>query len=112
MWSLTKLILIVVYSYSSFANKKDNTSQLRYLVSLRYKLKNCNVLHMTYHKASRATHSVLSRELFAFTNDLNFVYKIVQDLEQILEIRGPLKMVTDSESLLDFMTKGSAISQK
>lgn len=86
------ILYTVVYSDHSFANIKDNTSQMEYLILLQYKSDNGNALHYSSHNARRLTRFVLGGEQYVFADNFGIAYTIKRDLEQIVGKHIPLKM--------------------
>ncbi len=94
-----------VFSDSYFANNPDLSLQLGYIVLLWDKHGNCNLLHYTSHKSRR---SVLGSEVYAFDDAFEYASTMKHNLEAILGKHIPLKMLTDSKSLFDVITKNSS----
>lgn len=101
-----------VFSDSSFANNKDLSSQLGYIVLLCDKHSRCNILHFSSHKSRRVVRSVLGAEMYSFADAFDFAFTAKTDLENILKKDIPLRMLTDSKSLFDIITKNSHTSEK
>ena len=100
------------FSDSSFANNDDHTTQIGYIILLVDKYKKCNIIHFKSHKSRRVTRSVLGGETLAFADAFDTAYMIKRDLEEILKQNVPLKMLTDSKSLFDVITRSSQMSEK
>jgi hypothetical protein len=103
---------IVAFSDSSYANNKDQTSQLGYLVVLADASDACNIVHYTSYKSRRVVRSVLAGELHAFIDAFDFAYTLKRDLERMLEIEVPVQILTDSRSLFDTITTASYTMEK
>ena len=103
---------IKVYADSSFANNRDNSSQIGYIILLVDKFANCNILHYSSHKSRRVTRSVLGAELYAFADSFHVAYMLKHDLQSIMKRHIPLTMLTDSKSLFNVITKCSSTSEK
>ncbi len=105
-------LFLRVYTDSSFANNEDLSTQLAYLVLLGDKHDRCNVLHYSCHKSRRKVRSVMSGEVYPFTDGLDFALTLKFDLERIIGKHLPLSMVTDSKQLFDVLTKNSTATEK
>ena len=101
-----------VYADASFANNNDLTSQLGYIILLADKFGKCNILHYASYKSRRVTRSVLGAEIYAFADAFDYAYVIRHDLEEIMEQKVPLQMLTDSRSLFDVIVKNSTTSER
>lgn len=100
------------YSDASFATNSDCKSQLGYIVILSDKYNVANVLHFVSHKSKRVARSVLGAETYAFADAFDFSYCAKNDLEQILNKKVPLHIITDSKSLFDVITQCSNTSER
>ena len=65
---------IKVYADSSFANNKDNSSQIGYIILLVDKFNTCNILNYSSRKSRRVTRSVFGGELYAFADAFDRAY--------------------------------------
>jgi hypothetical protein len=103
---------IVVYADSSFANNRDLTSKLGYIVLQADVYDACNINHYTSYKYKRVTRSVLAGELHAFIDAFDHGYLLRRDLPRMHGRDVPLHVMTDSKSLFDTVTKSSYRAEK
>lgn len=108
-----KTLRIQVYSDSSFANNRDSTSQMGYIILLADAHNKCNIVQYRSFKSKRITRSVIGAEVYAFTEAFDAAFIPKHDLEQVLGRRVPiLAMLTDSKGLFDVITKHSMTSER
>ena len=98
---------IKVFSDSAFANNTDMSSQLGFSILLCDKNNNCNIIQFSSHKSRRIVRSILDGEIYPFADAFDTAYTIKRDLEEMLERRVSLQMLTDSKTLFDIITKCS-----
>lgn len=102
-----------VYSDSSFANNRDSSSQLGYLIVMADASNRCNILQYRSFKSRRVTRSVLGAEVYAFAEAFDAAFIMKHDLENVLGRQVPvLAMLTDSKGLFDVITKNSITSER
>ncbi|KHJ30833.1 hypothetical protein EV44_g3495 [Erysiphe necator] len=105
-------IELVVFTDSSFANNKDFSSQIGFVVVLKDKENRANILHWSSTKCKRITRSVLAAELYALVNGFDSATTIKSTLERILCMQLPLIICTDSKSLYDCLVKLGTTREK
>lgn len=104
---------ILGISDASFANNKDLTSQLGFLVFLADGNDSVIPLCFKSYKARRVTRSVLAAELIAFADLFDQSFTLAAEMEKLLPSKKiPVTLLTDSKSLFDILTKGSRTSEK
>lgn len=103
---------LIVFTDSSFANNKDYTSQIGYVIVLADGNDNANILHWSSTKCRRVTRSVLASELYAMSNGYDMAASIKTTMELILDIKLPLTVCTDSKSLYDCIVKLGTTQEK
>ena len=64
----TNNLQLVAFSDSSFANNKDFSSQIGFVITIADTNGNANILHWSSIKCKRVTRSVLASELYAMTH--------------------------------------------
>lgn len=106
-----------IYAFvdASFANNKDLTSQIGYVMVLADAAGNANVLHWQSVKCKRVTRSVLASELYALVLGFDIGATLKATSSQILprSCQGiPLSMCTDSQSLYDCLVKLGTTQEK
>lgn len=106
---------LVVFTDSSYANNRDLTSQIGYVICLADASDRANILHWSSIKCKRVTRSVLASELYAMAHgfDLGAVLKAtVGRILQFLESNIPLVVCTDSRSLYHCLVKLGTTQEK
>ena len=103
---------LVVFTDSSFANNKDYTSQIGYVIVLMDKTNNANLIHWSSTKCKRVTRSVLAAELYAMSNGYDMAASVKTTIGHILDIKLPLVVCTDSKSLYDCLVKLGTTQEK
>lgn len=116
---------VFVFVDGSFANNKDLSSQIGYMVVLGNEVKDDengqfkvfgNLIHWSSTKCKRVTGSVLASELFAMSAGADMAIAINSTITNILEPLGvsqlPLVMCTDSMSLYDLLVKLGTTKEK
>lgn len=101
---------LVFYAEPSFANKRNGSSQLSYLIVLPNATNKYNILCYKSFKRKRVTRSFLGAEVMVLFEAFGFAFILKYDLEQILQRRTPFTMITKSSSLLDLITNNSTTS--
>lgn len=87
---------IVIFANASFANN-DFTNQLVFFVLLTHASNRVNFLHYTSYKSKRIVLSVLGGETYTFSDAFDFVFLLHHDLENRVNRRLPLTLLTDFE---------------
>jgi len=87
---------LVIFTNSSFANNKDNTSQIGLVIILAYKNNNANILHWSSIKCKRVTRSVLASELYGMAHGFDPGAVLKTTIKKILQSDLPLVLCTDS----------------
>ena len=103
---------LVVFADSSFANNKDLSSQIGFVIVLMDTNNNTNIIHWSSVKCKRVTRSVLASELYAMTHAFDSAASIKSTTEQILKKPLPLVVCTDSKSLYDCLVKLGTMQEK
>ncbi|KAI0991424.1 hypothetical protein K3495_g16763 [Podosphaera aphanis] len=108
---------IIAFTDSSFANNRDFSSQIGYVIALVDGQKNANLIHWQSVKCRRVTRSVLASELYALSLGFDVAASIKSTMDQILaesrqERKIPLKMCIDSKSLYECLVKLGSTQEK
>ena len=96
---------LLVFTDSSFANNKDHSSQIGYVLALADKSNKANIIHWSLVKCKQVTRSVLVSKLYTLTNGFDIGVCTKATLEQILQIKLLLVLYIDSKSLYDCLVK-------
>ena len=100
------------YAVAGFANNRDLTSQIGFIVLLKDKHDNASIINYGSWKCHRVTRSVLGAEVYAFSHCSDYTLALSKDLSTILRQKVKIIVLTDSKSLFDTITKLSTISEK
>jgi hypothetical protein len=109
---------LIAYTDSSFANNKDHSSQIGYVIALADKKGNANIVHWQSIKCRRVTRSVLAAELYALSLGFDNVATYRATLNQLFPNSGqgetgiPLTLCVDSKSLYDCLIKLGTTQEK
>lgn len=107
----------------SFANNKDLTSQIGFVITLgnetfgENKFTFCgNIIHWSSTKCKRVTRAVLASELYAMTNGIDIAIPLCMTVNQIMDQLAlpmvPLIVCTDSRSLYECLVKLGTTKEK
>ena len=105
---------LIAFVDASFANNKDYSSQLGYVIVLADEANNANILHWSSTKCKRITRSVLGSETYALANGFDAAATIKSTLTQLLHLTEPLPLIvcTDSKSLYECLVKLGTTHEK
>jgi hypothetical protein len=107
-----KSLRLLVFTDASFANNKDLSSQIGYILVLADASGRANILHWSSIKCKRVTRSVLASELYGMAHGFDSGASIKSTIERILRINLPLVLCTDSQSLYDCLVKLGTTQEK
>jgi post-segregation antitoxin (ccd killing protein) len=96
---------LLVFTDASFANNKDLSSQISYVLVMADANGRANILHWSSIKCKRVTRSVLASELYAMAHGFNISASLKTTINKALNINLPLVLYTDSKSLYDCLVK-------
>lgn len=88
------------------------SSQLGYVISLRDRDGNTNILHYSNIKSKRVTQSVLAAQLFAEAHAIDYAATLRMTINDIFGKTVPLTFYTDSKSLYDGIVGMNATFEK
>ncbi|KAI9036662.1 uncharacterized protein KD926_001616 [Aspergillus affinis] len=114
-----KSLQLLVFTDASFANNKDLSSQIGYVIVLADKRNasnttavNANIVHWSSIKCKRVTRSVLASELYAMAHGSDIAFAIKSTLDQILQTNIPIVLCTESKSLYDCLVRLGSTQEK
>jgi len=102
---------LLVFTDASFANNKDLSSQIGYILVLADSI-NANILHWSLTKCKRVTRSVLALELYAMAHGFDMGASVKSTIDKVLGIDLPLVLCTDSKSLYECLVKLGTTQEK
>jgi hypothetical protein len=103
---------LLVFTDASFANNKDLSSQIGYILVLADANRQANIIHWSSIKCKRVTRSVLASELYGMTHGFDIGAAIKSTIDRILQTNLPLVICTDSKSLYDCLVKLGTTQEK
>lgn len=103
---------LLVYSDSSFNNRKGSKSQLGFIINLADKANQCAMLHYSSKKSNRVTRSSMAAETLAFVDSFDNAVLIKHDLQRMLSKDIPILMLTDSEPLFRVLTRSRYTTER
>ena len=96
---------LLAFTDASFANNKDLSSQIGYVLVLSDASNKANIIHWSSIKCKRVTRSVLASELYGMTHGFDIGAAIKSTLDKVLQVSVPLVLCTDSKSLYDCLVR-------
>jgi hypothetical protein len=110
----TNTLRLIAFTDASFANNKDLTSQIGFVIVLADAANNANIVHWSSIKCKRVTRSVLASELYGTSHGFDAAAAIKSTVTQLLHLPEPLPLVicTDSKSLYDCLVKLGTTQEK
>jgi hypothetical protein len=103
---------LVIFTDASFANNKDHSLQIGFVIALVDDSGKANIFHWSSIKCKRVTRSVLVSELYALVYGFDAGTTIKTTLDKIRSIPIPLIVCTDLKSLYDCLVKLGTIHKK
>lgn len=102
---LTGQLRLIAFTDSSFANNKDCSSQIGYVIVLADNDNNCNIIHWSSIKCKRVTRSVIASELYAMVHGFDATCALKDTLDKITQRQTPIIICIDSFSLYECLVK-------
>ena len=96
-----KLVTTDYVTDASFANNKDYSSQVGYVIVLADENDNCNIIHWSSIKCKRVTRSVIASELYAMTHGFDTTCALKDTLDKIAQRQTSIVICIDSLSLYE-----------
>lgn len=114
--TVTKLdkdsLRLLVFTDASFANNKDLSSQIGYILVLADSANRANILHWSSTKCKRVTRSVLASELYGMAHGFDISMALKTTIDLILKATIPIVLCTDSKSLFDCLVRLGTTAEK
>ena len=107
-----KTLQLVVFTDSSFANNRDLSSQIEYVICLANATNKANIIHWSFVKYKRVTRSVLAAELYEMVHEFDLNAVIKGTFTKIMQTDIPLVLCTDSKSLYECLVKFGITQEK
>ena len=103
----------MIFTDASFANNKDLSSQIGYVIVLTDRNYSANIIYWSSIKYKRVTRSVLASELYGLAYGFDIGATIKSTIQNILQLEQlPLVLCTDSKSLYDCLVKLGTTQEK
>ncbi|SLM39182.1 hypothetical protein TSTA_022030 [Lasallia pustulata] len=107
---------IVAFTNLSFANNRDHSLQIGYMIVLADLQNNANIIHWQSVKCRHVTRSILASELYTLSLGFNIAATIKSTLDQIFSSstygKVPLSICIDSKSLYNCLVKLGTTQEK
>jgi hypothetical protein len=103
---------LLVFTDASFANNRDLSSQIGYVLVLADGAGRANILHWSSTKCKRVTRSVLASELYGMAHGFDMGASVKSTVDRALQIDLPLVVCTDSKSLYECLVKLGTTQEK
>jgi len=103
---------LIVFTDASFANNRDLSSQIGYVLVLADGTGRANIIHWSSTKCKRVTRSVLASELYGMAHGFDMGASVKSTIDRALEMELPLVVCTDSKSLYECLVKLGTTREK
>ena len=103
---------LLVFTDASFANNKDLSSQIGFVLVQVDASNKANIVHWSSVKCKRVTRSVLASELYGMAHGFDIGAAIKSTVDKILQVNLPLILCTDSKSLYDCLVRLGTTQEK
>ena len=101
-----------MFTNSSFANNRNLSSQIRYVICLADAINKANIIYWSFVKCKRVTRSVLAAELYEMVHEFDLGAVIKGTLTKIMQTDIPLILCIDSKSLYECLVKFGTTQEK
>jgi hypothetical protein len=103
---------LIVFTDASFANNRDLSSQIGYVLVLVDGTRHANIIHWSSTKCKRVTRSVLASELYSIAYGFNIGALVKSIINRALEMELLLVVYMDSKSLYKCLVKLGTTREK
>lgn len=107
-----KTLRLVGFSDASFANNRNLSTQLGYIILLTDAHGNCVPVLFNSYNSKRINRSKMEGEVIAFADMSHAMVTHNNKLNRLILRRVPLQFLTDPKCLFDVISKGSRTSEK
>ena len=97
---------------ASFANNKDLSLQIGYILILADAIKKANIIYWSSVKCKRVTQSVLASKLYSMAYGFNIGAAIKSTIDKILQVNLLFVLCTNSKSLYDCLVRLKTTQEK
>ena len=106
------ILRLLVFTDALFTNNKNLLSQIGYILVLTDIINKANIVYQSLIKYKRVTRSVLALELYVMAHRFNIGAVIKLTVKQLLQIKLPLVLYTNSKSLYEYLVKLGTTQEK
>lgn len=107
-----KSMKLQVYSDAPYSTNMDETSQLWYFIFLVGSQNFCYPTYWISSRSKRSVRSILESEIVALAGAFDMAVTLKFNLKKVLGTGLLLRMINDSKSLFDVLTKATFITEK
>jgi len=106
------ILQLLVFMDTSFANNKDLSLQIGYVLVLVDASNKANIIHWSLIKCKRVIKSVLASELYSMAHGFNIGTAIKSTLDKVLQVNLLLILCTDLKSLYNCFVQLGTMQEK
>ena len=103
---------LIVFTDASFANNRDLSSQIGYVLVLADGTGHANIIHWSSTKCKRVTRSVLASELYGMAHGFNIGALVKSIINKVLEMELLLVVYTNLKLLYKYLVKLGTTREK
>jgi hypothetical protein len=103
---------LIIFTDILFANNRDLSSQIGYILVLVDGTGYTNIIHWFSTKYKRVTRSILASELYSMAYGFNMGILVKSIIDRVLEMELLLVVYTDSKSLYEYLVKLGTTREK